>query len=339
MIKVIIRVPNWVGDAVMALPAIDNAREMTGADYLSVMARSATAPLFQNHPDPDRVYVINDKKSQLSGPKKAAALIKDEAFDIGLLFTPSFSSALIFKLAGVRGRIGFTGDKRSLLLTRRISPPVEVMHRARQYLYLMEKLTGTKARLSEPHVNLALEDISGGEEILKKYGLSYDSRFIAIAPQAIARSRRWGAENYGKLAAEMATRFNCTVLLIGSDNDFEAGEIVKALGGAQVINLCGQTSLLQAAAILSFTRLFVGNDSGLAHLAAAAGCPVTVLSGPDNPAETSPLTKQKKIIIKDIDCISCVKNDCPLKGEDFMRCMKLIDVDEVLNAAAAIIRK
>lgn len=322
----------------MAMPAVDNAREMTGADQIAVMARKSTAPLFTNHPDVDSVAIIDDKSSRLKGPKQAADKIRNDDYDIGLILPPSFSSALIFKLAGVKGRVGFAGDKRSLLLTRAIKPPDEKLHRVRQYLYLLEKLTGQKSVFRNPRLYLSHENISDGEDALKSHGLSYDDAYMALAPRAVAASRRWGSENYGKLSARLANEFKCKIILAGTDSDFDAGEEVKNHFPSGIINLCGKTSLPAVAAIISFARLFVGNDSGLAHLAGAVECPLVVLSGPDDPTETSPLCKKKKLIIKDLDCISCVKNDCPKSGDEFMRCMKLITVDEVFNAAQSLFK-
>ncbi len=334
--KLIIRAPNWVGDAVMAMPAVDNAREMTGADHIAVMARAATAPLLANHPDIDRVVLIDDKKSRIRGPQQAANLIREDRYDVGVLLPPSFSSALIFKLAGIKGRIGFAGEGRSFLLTRAVKIPDEPKHRARQYLHLMEQLTGRKPVFRNPQVYLSHEDIQRGEDALKKQGMNYDDTYIAISPQAVAESRRWGTERYGDLAKRLADVVGCKVMLLGAGADAEAGEAVRNHTPSAAVNICGETDLMAAAAILSFARLFVGNDSGLAHLAAAVGCPVVVLSGPDDPSETSPLTDKKKVIIKDIDCISCVKNVCPKSGDNFMRCMKLIRVDEVADAAKSL---
>lgn len=338
--KLIIRAPNWVGDGIMALPAIDNARDMTGANHITVMARSATAPLYKNHPDVSCVISIDDKSSRVWGAKRAAALIKNKKYDIGLVLPPSFSSALIFKLGKVRGRIGFAGDKRSILLSRSIKAPSEKMHRVEKYLYLLEKLAGNKMTARPPVLYLSHDDIGGGDEILKKHSLSYDDKYIAIAPQAIAPSRRWGADNYGNLAKQLADKYDCRIVLIGTSGDFEAGELVRSYDERNIINLCGETSLMAAASILSFAKVFIGNDSGLAHLAGAVNCSIVVLSGADDPEETSPRCEEKTVVIKDnLDCISCVKNKCRLKGDEFMQCMKLISVDEVFDAVRKIVKQ
>ena len=249
-----------------------------------------------------------------------------------------FSSALVFRLAGIKSRIGFAGDKRSLLLSRAIKEPREKMHRSKKYLYLLEQLTGKSLASRPPRVYLAQDDLTRARDTLEEYSIAINDRFVAIAPRAVAESRRWGSTNYGRLAAQMAKDVDCKIVLIGSAADQEAGEAVRLFDESHIINLCGKTDLMTAAAILSYSNLFVGNDSGLAHLAGAVHCPVVVLSGPDDPEETSPICDLKKVIIKDIDCIKCVKNVCPKSGDDFMRCMKLITVDEVAVAAREIIK-
>lgn len=335
--KLIFRVPNWVGDAVMAIPAVDCARAATGADHVAVMARKATASLYKYQPDVDRIVEIDDKSSPMFGPKRAADFIKDDGYDVGVIFPPSFSSALIFKLAGVTGRIGHTGDKRSLLLTHAVPVPPAPRHRTESYLDLIRLLTGKNLPLTQPRLYLSPDDISAGERHLARHHLAGNDCFVAMAPRAIAESRRWGCDNYGRLAKRIADEFGCRIVLIGVAADRAAGDEVAAFAPERIVNLCGRTSLLEAAAILSSARVFVGNDSGLAHLAAATGCPVVVLSGADNPSETSPICEKKTVLIKDIDCISCVRNVCPQKDEAFMKCMTLITVDEVFDATRVYI--
>ena len=336
--KLIIRAPNWVGDAVMALPAIDIARDITGADHVAIMARRTTAAIFAHHPNIDRVITIDDNESRIGGTWRAIRVIKDDRYDVGVILPPSFSSAMIFKLAGVSGRIGYAGNGRSILLTRVVRPTAEKMHRALTYTYLFERLTGRKADFKNPSMYLSHDTIAAGERVLGEHALSYDSGYAVISPRAVAESRRWGSDKYGQLAARLVTEVDCRVILLGTTADAEAGEDVRQHAPEKTINFCGKTDLPAAAAITSFARVFVGNDSGLAHLAGAVGCPVVVLSGPDDPQETSPLCEKKTVIIKELDCISCVKNRCPKSGDAFMRCMKLISVDEVFDAATKLYR-
>lgn len=337
--KLVIRAPNWVGDCIMALPAIESARELSGADMLAVMARQSVAPLFTHQPGVDTVIPINDKLPRLTGLRLAARSIRQDRFDIGILFPPSLSSALIFRLGGVKGRVGFATDRRRLLLTRAVARPPGKIHRSAQYLYLIEQVTDQKGTLSEPRLVFSHEDIESGQAVLQNEGMTYDEPFVAIAPRAVAESRRWGAERYGALAKRLSEQHILRILLIGTADDVPSAEEARAFAPDRIISLCGKTGLRTAAAILSFAQLFIGNDSGLAHLAAAVNCPVVILSGPDDPEETSPSSSVKRVLIKsDLECISCIKNHCPKRGAEYMQCMKLISEDEVYAAAREIVR-
>lgn len=333
--RLIIRVPNWIGDGVMSLPTVVAAKAAVGADQVTLLGRDLVVPLFRNCPDIDRIIAIDRTMSRLSEICHAVRQIRNDHYDLGLILAPSFSSALVFRAGCVRRRIGQTGDGRSFLLTEAIKPPDQKIHRARQYWNMLSRLGVREAAMPDPHLYFSLDDLSRGDLALSRIQLSYSDGYVALAPQATAWSRRWGTDNYRQLAEKIVSQFHVKVVLLGSTSDSSAAEEVKA-DSPDIFNLCGQTDLMAAAAILSRARLFVGNDSGLAHLAGAAGCPVVVLSGADNPVETSPLCARKRVIIKNIDCISCVKNKCPQKGDLFMLCMKLISVSEVLGAAEEI---
>ena len=155
----------------------------------------------------------------------------------------------------------------------------------------------------------------------------------------MARSRRWGQENYIELIKWLVSDCGLKVVLIGSIDDRPDGdEIQQATASGKVVNLAGRTSIREAAAILSCARVFVGNDSGPAHLAGAVGVPIVVLSGADDPRSTSPMAVRKELIYLDkLDCISCVKNVCPLKGDDRMQCMTGITVEMVKDSVKTLL--
>ena len=256
------------------------------------------------------------------------------------MLTPSFSSALVFYLSGIKSRFGYKGDGRNFLLNHAVDPAeVTSEHRSRKYVYLMKSFTGQNVEYNPPQIYISDESWEAAEKEFKKYGIDSSVAFIAVAPQAVAESRRWGSDNYAALAERLVNELDVKIVLLGAPNEYRAGEKVAGTK-EKLINLCGKTDIETAAAILSRSRLFVGNDSGLAHLAAAAGIPLVVLSGADRPSETSPISEKKVVIIRDnLDCISCVKNICPKKDDAFMRCMKDISVDEVFQAARSMFAK
>ncbi len=331
--KLIIRVPNWVGDAVMAFPAISSLTGLDKFPETTIAARPTVASLFESHPALSSVLRIEDKKSYAA----AIGAVRSDRFDCGIVLPPSFSSALLFYLGGVKRRIGYKSDSRSWLLSDAVPLPEETLHRSELYRRLIA--SALQIDLPDSTTKLAIKkaDRETARALLTSAGIDDLENYAAIAPQAVAESRRWGVEKYSALAGRIVSQLHMPVVLLGTTSDrIVANHVVEAYP-KRVVNLCGETTLMQAAAILAGAQIFIGNDSGLAHLAGAAGSPLVVLSGADNPVETSPRATNKQVIIKDLDCISCVKNKCPLGGDDYMQCMKQITVDEVFEAVNGLI--
>jgi len=331
--KTLIRTPNHLGDCLMALPAITAASELFPSESLYLLAPDWAVSLYRHL---DKYELIPLEKNQLHGPRAImdqSDLIGKDKFDRGILLTPSFSSALVFLLSGVKERFGYPDDHRGYLLNRPVARDTDIKHRGRQYHHLIQKATGKNAAFANPEISPGPDDRTVAASLLKGNGPAPGDNYIVIAAQAVAPSRRWGEANYGALSARLIDETGLAVVLVGTESERDAGDNI-ASGRGRVINLCGRTDIATAAAVMARAKLFIGNDSGLAHLAAAVGIPLVVLSGADSPDETSPLSDKKTVIIKEqLDCISCVKNDCPEKGKRFMRCMTEISVDEVYMAA------
>jgi lipopolysaccharide heptosyltransferase II len=207
------------------------------------------------------------------------------------------------------------------------------------YFDLLRRGSGAALDYVEPKLFLDEDDIEDGLSLLQPFGVDEDDRYAVIAFRAVAESRRWGEENYTELSRRLVEDSKLKIVLIGSDSDRKIGDEIAARAvedDGSVVNLAGKSSLRELAAICSRATVFVGNDSGPAHLAAAVGAPLVVLSGADDPKETSPISNTKCLLYLDhLECISCVKNKCPFKADDFMRCMKEISVDMVLDRARA----
>ncbi len=332
--KIVIRAPNHLGDCVMALPTIDHAREAHPGAEVHLLVSTAMAELFSGNHSVDNLIAIPPEHIHgWLSVFKIRDLLAPHHFDIGYILPPSFGAASGFKLAGVRERIGYVTDGRRLLLTRPLPPPVPAnsIHRSESFFNLLRRGSGIDLEFVRPRLFLSDQDIATAEPLLRPFDLDRRKAYVAVSHRAVAESRRWGIDKYLELIKRIVSSYGVRVVLVGSDADRRSGdEIVSRAGSGQVVNLCGRTGLRQLAAILSSARLFVGNDSGPAHLAAAVGTELVVLSGADDPAETSPLTPHKQLVyLSHLDCISCVKNKCPLTGQDHMRCMRGIRVDEV----------
>jgi len=302
---------------------------------IALLAPSWSGPIFGNI---NGINLISLPSNGLHGFRAVilqTKLLRKYKIETGILLTPSFSSALSFFLAGVGHRYGYPGDGRKMLLNYPFKSSITTpIHRSQKFRLLLEHITGSTFNEFNPSIffeDAEREEISG---LLVTNGLDKNSNYLVMAPQAVAQSRRWGTSNYRKAAVKLSDYYAMKIILLGTAAEFPAGEEITG-SSRMIINLCGKTDIAQAAAILSGSRLFIGNDSGLAHLAAAVNIPLIVLSGADNPLETSPLSNKKTIIIKNyLPCISCVRNRCPKKGNDYMKCMNDITIDEVFEAAS-----
>ena len=341
-LKVLIRTPNHLGDCIMGLPMINETREAYPGAQISVLVPEHLAELFYSNPGVDEILTIPMQYVHgLMAVMKIKDIIAPHNFDVGYILPPSFGAASGFKLAGVHERIGYVADGRRLLLTKPLPlpAPLNSEHRSTVYFNLLRRGSGAEIEYVKPKIFLADTDQARSRDLLESFDIGPENRYAVVAFRAVAESRRWGSERYMDLIEELIDRFNLSVVLVGSNDDQKTGdEMVTMLDDDRVVNLAGKTSLRELAALCATAKVFIGNDSGPAHLAAAVGAPIVVLSGADDPKETSPISANKRLVyLEHLDCISCVKNKCPLKGETFMRCMTGITVDMVAAGVAELL--
>ncbi|MFH2035596.1 MAG: lipopolysaccharide heptosyltransferase II [Candidatus Zixiibacteriota bacterium] len=329
MNKVIIRIPNHLGDAIMAQGAIRSFVEFTPDFDVHLLLPELSLPIYK---DIKHVKFLPLKARHIHGPRSIYHQIKllfNYHFGIGIVLTPSYSSALIMTLSGVQSRYGYDGEGRGVFLNNKIpKDKTGRTHRSERYYRLLERAAGHKLVNSPPQLTFSEKSINRASEMLIANGINPKENFITLGPQSVAPSRTWGIEKF----IELVKRLDCQIVLIGSKSEFEAGE--KIVGNCRnILNLCGQTDIETAGMIIFLSKLYIGNDSGLAHLAAAVGAHLVVLFGAGKPWETAPITDKKTLIIKDhLPCISCARNHCPLRGDDYMQCLRQITVEEVYNA-------
>lgn len=326
----------------MALPMVNETREAYSGAHITVLVPDNLVPLFSPNPAIDSIIPI--AAGQLHGliaVMKIKDLISAGKYDIGYILPPSFGSAAGFKLGGVKERIGYIADGRRLLLTKPLPlpEPVNATHRSELYFNLLRRGAGTDMEYVRPKLFLNDDDINQGVALLSGFDITPDEEYIVVSFRAVAESRRWGSDNYTELIKTLIANHSLQVVLLGTDDDRRTGDtIAEATGTKRVKNLSGKTNIREMAAIMSRARLFVGNDSGPAHLAAAVGIPIVVLSGADDPKATSPMAAVKKLLYRqDLACISCVKNKCPLKADKFMQCMTRLSVPLVVQAVEELL--
>jgi heptosyltransferase-2 len=322
--------PNWLGDAVMALPAIDDVRRQMPDRRVAVAARPAIAPLFALVPGIGDVVVVPRR-----GPGRGAGVqrLRDASFGVALLLPNSLQSALTAWRAGIAERWGYRAHGRALLLTRPVSRPATPGHQARYYQGLTEALGFPPGPL-EPRLETPTEARRAAADLLVSAGWDGRSALAALAPgAAYGSAKRWPPSSFAAVATGLAED-GVTCVLVGGGGDAPAGvEVIAALGnGPRVVNLIGRTDLALLAGVLGQCRALISNDSGAMHFGAALGVPLVAIFGPTNERETHPIGPIPPVVLShSVWCRPCMLRECPLTH----RCMRGVSVEAVLTAARA----
>lgn len=327
--KILVRSPNWIGDAVMSLPALRGIKSAFVAAEICILAKPWVADIFQGFSGPDRIilYESPGKHQGLAGKMHLAQRLKEEKFDLAILFPNSFESALITYLARIPNRAGYNTDGRGLLLTHPV-PAAEKKrgHQVDYYLKLINYLGfPTPTRL--PRLEISAEQASWAQKKLKSLGMG-NVPLIGLTPATYyGLAKQWPIEKFVKISEMINKWLGAQVIIFGSQNDKPMAQ--KILQGEQKTgyDFTGQTTLAEAMALLAQCRLVVVNDSGLMHVAAALQVPLIAIFGSTDPSYTGPLGEHCRVIWKALPCSPCFKKKCPKN----MECMEAISVEEVFQ--------
>jgi lipopolysaccharide heptosyltransferase II len=324
----VILAPNWLGDAVMALPAVDDVRRGLPGVTITIAARPGIAPLFRLVPGVDVLT--------LGGGRRDGDTLPRSRFDAAILLPNSFRSALLVSRARVPERWGYRTDWRGRLLTRAVDPPRGV-HQIEYYRRLVSAL-GFPNGAAEPRLDVPADARAAAGAQLRAAGWDGSAPLVAIAPgAAYGGAKRWPAESFAALARDLGCD-GIVVVMIGSGADRIANaEVARACRGrdgsgpegAVLLDLTGATDLATLAGVFAHCRALVTNDSGAMHLAAAVGTRVTAVFGPTDDRATRLLSAAHTTIVGDAWCRPCMLRECPIDH----RCMRSVPVGRVAGAA------
>jgi lipopolysaccharide heptosyltransferase II len=331
MKRLVILAPNWLGDAVMALPAIADIRRRSPDASITVAARSPIAPLFQLVPEVNDTIVMPGAGAigDVANWRSLGAELADRHFDAALLLPNSVHSALIAFRAGIPERWGYRAGWRGGLLTRAVRR-TRGLHQVEYYQQLVHAL-GFPNGPVEPRVIVPDDARDAAARLLAGGGWDGRAPLVALAPgAAYGGAKRWPPAYFAELADSLAMD-GVRCVMIGGAADAGTGEaILGALerrGG--MIDLIGRTDLPTLAGVFTCSRGLVTNDSGAMHLAAAAGVTVTAVFGPTDDSSTRPMGDAHVVLVHPVWCRPCMLRECPLDH----RCMRGIRVGAVLDAA------
>lgn len=314
--------PNWLGDAIMALPAIRDVRRHFLSQTLSVAARPSIAAVFRAVPDVDRIVVLDGghDETQLRG-------------DIGILLPNSFRSAWVLKKAGVKERWGYATDFRRPLLTRAVRKPRGRVSFPEYYSHLVRQL-GIETGPLTAHMKVPDATRAAALEFLQQRGWQPGQPLVGIAPgAAFGHAKRWSPKRFAELAS-LLTDAGVTCVIVGRSEDRDAA---RDIGG---IDLIGQTDLTMLMGVLSHCSVVVANDSGALHLAGGLGVPAVGIWGPTDERYSTPVTpfhdaRTIATISESVFCRPCFLADCPIDH----RCMKRISTERVHAAVRRFLQE
>jgi heptosyltransferase II len=321
----VVRAPNHLGDFVLALPAL---AAVPAADVVLPRWISPLAALLS------RTGTIIPLDRGAHGFRTAVHWLRARRYGTGALLPPSFSSALLFRLGGVRRVRGLPTDTRRLLLHDVVALERLQQHRVQLYL---ELVTGRASLTAVPPVLPVPDPLRALAQTLLPRGTA---PAVAIFPGSNAPARRWPAERFAGVARELAAR-GVRVVVVGAPNE---AALTKQVAGDVAADLGGRTELPVLAALLAECDILLTNDSGPMHLAAAVGTRVLVVSGPADTRQTGPCGSGHVYLQRlDLPCVPCVRNECPRHGagtilpEAKQECLRLIEIPDVLAATERLL--
>ncbi len=333
---ILIRSTNWIGDAVMTTPALRGVRKNFPEARIAVLAKPWTIPVFENNPHIDEIIPYD--ASGAAGKIELAGQLKQRGFDAAILFQNAFEAALIAYLARIPVRIGYDRDMRAPLLTHVVACTngIRKLHQTHYYNEILKGvgLVPDGSRL-ELYVSSAERKAAG--EILKREKIEDSDLVVGINPSStFGPAKQWLPERFAEVSDRLNREFGTRTLVFGGPRDKELGRRIRGAMNTKAGDFSGRTTLNEAIALISRCDLFVTNDSGLMHVAAALNAPQIAVFGSTDQKATGPRSDRARIVRSDLSCAPCLERKCPLGHR---KCMDIIGVDKVLSIARQILQK
>ena len=330
-----------LGDVVLSLPVVQELRKHFPDVYIAMMVRPACVDVVRGHPAIDEVLVY-DKDGlhrSLRATIRFARTVRKAQFDTAIILHPTNRSHCVAWLAGIPMRIGYR-RKCGWLLTYRL-PHRKQEGAYHESLYSLELLRplGIEAQDPQPFVAIQPEAVHRVEARLTEVGISPTDTIVAVHPSSSSISKRWMPERFAAVADQLATAHGVRICIVAGAES-ESVRSAQEMAGAMtqpVLNLAGQLSIAESAALLKRSRLLISNDSGPVHLAAAVGTPVVAIFGRNqrglSQRRWGPRGKGHVVLQKDVGCVTCLADQCDI---EFL-CLTSLHVEEVYRAAVSIL--
>ena len=343
--RVLVRANNWIGDVVMISPAVRALRAHFREARIAILAKTWVLETLEGDPSFDDLIEYDSAVAHrgVGGRLRLASSLRSERFDLAVLFQKAFDAAALAFLAAIRYRVGYAADRRSLLLTHALEPPPADTHHVEVFLGIARAL-GCRIDDPFPSFHLSEGDRRQARTILAAAGLAGQAPLLAFHPGASKEPRAWHPERFAELGRRLTVRHGARVLLLGSEDERQQLQRMAAGLPAECVLVPGPgLSMKVTGALLENCRLFVGNDSGPMHVAAALGVPTIGIFGPGTPLRTAPMAARGRVIAvsRDYPCSPCRQNffrECPPSPSGKPFCLEEIRVEDVEGAAAELLQ-
>jgi heptosyltransferase-2 len=332
--EILVRATNWLGDAVMSVPALRAVRARFPGARITVLARPWVLELYRREPFCDEAIAI-------AGRPAAVKALRARRFDAAILLPNSFDSALVARMAGIPRRIGYKRDGRGFLLTDAIARPrpgETPPHESYYYLELLRRAGILHELPALEPVVLHRAEAARAAGCGKFAQMGMGGPVVGVSPGAQnSRAKQWMPERFAEAALRVAREMGAGVAVFGSAAErpqaLRIAECVRREGRA-VLSLAGETTLGQFIEMAAACRVFLTNDSGAMHVASALGVPTVAVFGPTDYVATAPAGPVWRIVREEVGCSPCMLRDCPTDH----RCMDRISAEQVAETALELVK-
>jgi heptosyltransferase-2 len=334
--KILVRATNWVGDAVMSLPALRALHEQFPAAEISILAKPWVADLYGREPFCHRV--IPYTPANLASKWRQGRALGSEHFDVAILLQNAFEAAAVAFAARIPERIGYARDGRSLLLTRAIPVPKpgEIPRHERFYYLELLRRAGIIEKLPASEM-IRLEGAPAARlaGLARFRALGLGEKNLGVSPgAAYGTAKQWLPDRFAAAASRVAKDLGASIAIFGSASERELCCSVAQACAAPAKNLAGETSLAEFIDMAAACRVYLTNDSGAMHIASALGVPTVTVFGATDDVGTGPTGPLARIVREPVECSPCLKRECPIDH----RCMTRVEADRVAQAALNLLK-
>lgn len=338
--KIVIMRTDRIGEVLLSTVAIDAIKKSFPDSSVSFVTSEYSKPIVESRTDIDEVMTTDTmgKEGWFLKSVRLASLLRKKRFDMAIMLNPHKSLHLAAFLAGISQRVGY-GRKWGFLLNRKITDERD-KGRKHEVEYTMDLLRSLDVTLDDPKPLLPVDKEAEKEvrNLLVGKGIQSDRPVISVHPGSSNPAKIWPRERYSELIRRLKTELDCYVCILGSDEERIFAREIIVDSGVEVLNLTGALSLKELTALLKKSSLFVGNDTGPMHMAAALDVPVIAIFGRNTPGVSPtrwrPWGDKHVVFHEDPGCAPCYDKSCSYDH----RCLRAVNVDVVFEAAKKIVK-